>query len=107
MRADDEIAVFDPERMDFVASVALDEACRCMVKHGYSSVLVFGDSGLFRIDAGTMQAKRLGDLPPYVTTAAVTPDGSIYFNQYGTRLYKLHADELAALTAPAADSRKE
>jgi streptogramin lyase len=111
MRAGNEVAVFDPERMDFVASVVLDEACGCLVKFGESSVLAFGESGLFQIHAGAMQARRLGGLPPNVTTAAVTPDGSIYFNQYGTRLYKLRADDLAspsALAAAAADdSRKE
>ncbi|WP_409342373.1 hypothetical protein [Paenibacillus sp. MBLB4367] len=107
MRAGNEIAAFDPARMAFAAFVPLDEACGCLVKYNHSSVLAFGETSLFRIHAGSMQAARLGDIPPHVTTATVTPDGAIYFNQYGTRLYRLDMDDLASLTAASADAAEE
>lgn len=91
LRKGNEIAVFDPARMVFAASVPLNDACGCMVAYNDSSVLAFGENALYRIDARSMQIARLGDIPSQVTTATVVPDGSIYFNQNGTRLFKLHA----------------
>jgi sugar lactone lactonase YvrE len=88
VRVGSDIAVFDPRVLAFVKRIPLGEGCGCIIADGPDRIAVFGQKTLFAIDTERMTAEPLGTLPGNVSTAARTPDGSLYFNCYGTKLYK-------------------
>ncbi|RKN64297.1 hypothetical protein [Paenibacillus ginsengarvi] len=88
VRVGKEIAVFDPDLAAFVRRIPLGEGCGCLIALGADRIAAFGEKTLFAIDTGRMTAEPLGALPGHVSTAARTPDGSVYFNCYGTKLFK-------------------
>ncbi|MEF3304010.1 hypothetical protein [Paenibacillus sp. GYB003] len=88
LRVGKEIAVFEPETASFLRRIPLGEGCGCLLALGPDRIAAFGEKTLFAIDANRMTAEPLGGLPGHVSTAARTPDGSVYFNCYGTKLYK-------------------
>lgn len=91
VRVNDEIAVFDPRTMTFVHRIPLGESIGCLVADGPDRIAAFGQNTLFSIDMNRMAAEPLGLLPGHVSTAARTPDGTLYFNCAGTKLYKWNA----------------
>jgi sugar lactone lactonase YvrE len=91
IRVGNEIAVFDPRTLVFVQRLPLGEGCGCIIADGPDRIAAFGQKTLFSIDVKRMTAEPLGALPGNVSTAARTPDGTLYFNCYGTKLYKRNA----------------
>lgn len=89
VRVDHDLAVFDPQTMAFVHRIPLGEACTCLLALGPDRIAAFGEKTLHLVDTRRMTAEAVGSLPGHVTTAARTPDGTIYFNCYGTKLYRL------------------
>ncbi|PYI52850.1 hypothetical protein [Paenibacillus flagellatus] len=86
-----DIAAFDPASTAFVGRIGLGERCGCLLAAGSGRIAAFGEKTLYWIDTATMTAEAAGPLPGHVSTAARTPDGTVYFNCYGTKLYRLNA----------------
>ncbi|GGD52450.1 WD40 repeat domain-containing protein [Paenibacillus nasutitermitis] len=88
VNAGEHIQIFDPSQMAFVKNITIGEACSCMLETDHGYVLAFCKNHVYRIHCITGEFEPISDLPGSVGTAAITPDGTVYF-AHATVLYRL------------------
>ncbi|MEN6314315.1 MAG: hypothetical protein ABFD25_08730 [Clostridiaceae bacterium] len=87
--AGEKILVFEKDAMNYVDTIALPEKCNVLTVLSDSEVLVFCDTKLFLIGMPKTEIIYRGELPGHVLSAAVTPEGDVYF-AHKEHLYKLY-----------------
>jgi len=85
---DESVQIFDPSTMAWLQTIALTEACTTLLGLPTGDALIFGKEGLWHLDPLSADLTRVMDLPGVVKTAAIAPDGTIYFAS-GADLYHL------------------
>jgi len=83
-----EVMVFNCGSMEFAASIKLNEPATCIVKYDDDTAAVFSGKDLFFVKPKTGRSNWALKLPSVVKTAAVSPNGDIYFAS-GSHLYKV------------------
>lgn len=87
--AGEKILVFERAVMNFVDTITLPEKCNVLMVLSDNEVLVFCDTKLYLIDMPKTEIIYRGELPGHVLSAAVTPEGDVYF-VHKEHLYKLN-----------------
>ncbi|GBF76206.1 hypothetical protein PA598K_04657 [Paenibacillus sp. 598K] len=93
---DEGVHFFDRERLQFVGQSSLGTLCRCLIALDERTIGAFGDDRLLGIDREQRTVCTLAELPGQVETAAVAPDGDVYFAA-GVKLYRLERDRVTAV----------
>ena len=87
---DESVHLFDPLAMGWRQTISLPEACRTLLALPDGTVLLFGQTDLYRLQLDTGEVTRRSTLPGPVNTATLAPDGTVYFAS-GVDLYRLES----------------
>lgn len=80
------LEVFNPQVMAFERAIPMDEPVQAMVALPDGAAALFCSDGLWRIDPLSGEKRRMCALPGVVHTAAMSPNGELFF-ACGSRLY--------------------
>lgn len=83
---DDSLRLFDPRALAFTGSIPLGGRAQCLVSRPDGCVAAFCAGRLLECDPAARSVRELCAVPREVHTAALTPEGRLYFTE-GTRLH--------------------
>jgi len=85
---DDQLEIFDPDKLEFISSVDLKARCHYLAALWPDGIAAFGETEVWWVDPILQIAELAGELPGRVGTATATPGGTAYC-AIGNELFRL------------------